>query len=58
MIDSDSQNTCIQILLCVLWDTKNDALKGKTTQKDIPVKQRGFLSFVILIFNSLGTINF
>ena len=33
MIDSDSQNTCIQKLLCVIWDTKNEALKGKTIKE-------------------------
>ena len=60
MIDSDSQNTCIQKLLCVIWDTKNEALKGKTIKEIFQWNSEVFWALLfwfsthweLLIFNS------
>ena len=45
-VDLNLQNTPIQRMLGVLWDTKNDLLKVKAIQKDIPMTKRGLLSLV------------
>ena len=46
IVDLDLQNMPTQITLGVLWDTKNDLLKVKLIQKDVPVRQRGLIRFL------------
>ena len=46
IVDLDLQNTPMQRALGVLLDTKNDLLKVKTIQKNIPMIKCGLLSLV------------
>ena len=53
LINLDLDETPIEQALGVLWDPKQDVLKIKTVNKELPNTKRGILSFVSSIFDPL-----
>ena len=53
LINLDLDETPIEQALRVLWDPKQDVLKIKTVNKELPNTKRGILSFVSSIFDPL-----
>ena len=54
LVNLDLDETPIARALGVLWDPKQDVLKIKTVNKEVPNTKRGTLSFVSSIFDQLG----
>ena len=53
LVNLDLDETPIERALGVLWDPKQDVLKIKTVNKEVPNTKRGILSFVSSIFDPL-----
>ena len=57
LVNLDLDETPIERALGVLWDPKQDVLKIKTVNKEVPNTKRGILSFVSSIFDPLGILS-
>ena len=57
LVNFDLDQTPIERALGVLWDPKQDVLKIKTVNKEVPNTRRGILSFISSIFDPLGILS-
>ena len=58
MVNLDLDETpIIERALGVLWHPKQDVLKIKTVNKEVPNTKRGILSFISSIFDPLGMLS-
>ena len=57
LVNFDLDQTPIERALGVLWDPKQDVLKIKTVNKEVPNTRRGILNFISSIFDPLGILS-